>query len=258
MLLSISTDGAAQDLVKCEKSLTINSLPPAGAVVRKALAELPFTRKHYRKWKKRVRQSVLLPRIDLRYGTSERNFDRHGIVNTDRTRRGADGSIDWTESTYPDSISLDDGVRWGNQYGVLLSWDLSELVFHRDELQVAEIQRRLEDSRVKLIDHVTGYYSELQDSLIRLSKPKINKDNSEVGMETQKLRNLARLNALTDNFICEYAEPKSKQVQPTRRDTVPKRAPEPAIEKSSPYQYEPPKDANEKDPVFSYDEGALP
>jgi hypothetical protein len=241
VFLFIPTGVKPQDLVGCEERLTLGSLPPMGTVVRKALSELPVTKEEYKKWKQRIRVSTLLPRLDVRYGKSERNFYQYERVDPTRT------------------IIVDNDVRWGDNYSFLFSWDLSRLVFHRDELQAAEIQRRLEDSRIKLIERITGYYSELQGSLVQLYNQDA-KSNTILKLkpQTEKLMNLARLNALTNNFICKYVEQQTKHIQPNSRDTVPKHPPGTTREKQLLHLYEPPKNNNKKEPVFPYDEDALP
>ena len=165
-------------------ALTLSNLPPLHAVMQAALDRVPNPIPELPDWSRRMRQSVWIPRLEVRYGMGEQRFRDYAIVDrrevtvgreteretetqrqfsTDRdplgtptrsssgsSRRDAHATRSSTSvrDLGPDSFSIGEHPRWLVAWEVALLWDFSLLLFRPEELDVARI--RMDAARVQV------------------------------------------------------------------------------------------------------------
>lgn len=83
-------------------------------------------------------------------------------------RRSTSTSFTQTEKYGPDSYAKSERTRWVNDYGVFLTWDLSRLIFQRDEIAVASAEIDKEQFRQDIRLQVIQTYYELKETLLLL------------------------------------------------------------------------------------------
>jgi len=148
-------------------------------------------------------ETVLVPTVDDRTTTGLDSSQVNGSTSGRKSKnqnKTSSGKKRTVSAKSPDDLSLTDGTRWLENYSVRLAWDLSDLVFHNDELEAIVTQERVEEFRMEFIERVLRHYFNLKESLILM-------DEGDVSVSTQMKKefNLSILNALTDNFISAYA-----------------------------------------------------
>lgn len=83
-------------------------------------------------------------------------------------RKTTSGSFSQTESYGPDSYATSERTQMVSDYGVFLTWDLSRLIFQRDEIAVVSAELDKEKFRQDIRMQVIQTYYELKESLLLL------------------------------------------------------------------------------------------
>ena len=186
--------------------LAATNLPSPQTIVEAALKNLPKSIGQKQDWLKRMHQAAWYPQLELQYSLGEAVYRPYTTVDrsivttgseksSERTtgdsqttgissdaggpgvkvddqssssRRSGSTSFTQTEQYGPDSYAKSERTRWVNDYGLMLTWDLSRLVFQRDEISViaAEIDR--EKFKQDVQAQVIQSYYELKESLLLL------------------------------------------------------------------------------------------
>lgn len=196
-LLGGVLDARAQKVSKYD-TLTLDNLPPVGEVIEAAMDSLPRDVGQIRNWDARMRWAALLPQFQFRFRTYEAYRDmyetvyrtdegrefisRRDLRTTDRVATDPfDSYVDSYDSRFSDSKrvsytegpfanQLPDESQWRDDYQFQATWDLSQLVFHNDELESAQVNRFISEFRLKYMQNVAQIYTKLADALDTLSR----------------------------------------------------------------------------------------
>lgn len=98
----------------------------------------------------------------------------------------------------PTSIALGDRAHWVNQYGIMLSWDLSRLIFREEELAVTQAEINKAEFRQSIRDQVVQTYFDLKEALLLLDTENY-KTSVPVRMRKERLAYL--LDAMTQGAL---------------------------------------------------------
>lgn len=207
--------------------LTLRSLPPVQGVTEAAMQELPEVLANTHDWVKRIRRSALFPEVELRLYALEELEDQWVVfdsVETERISGHSESEEIYTGSTTPggplnvmterreidqegetrtthkgkDSYRSGSDETWLHEYGLFLTWDLSKLVFHEEEMEAAELHVRHAEFRYKFIDDVVDWYYELKETLMYLEDEAY---ASSPKMHIQKEKLAFLLDSLTGDYI---------------------------------------------------------
>ncbi len=160
-------------------------LPPAPgmptiAEVQKATERSALVRlEDLEGWRGRARASAWLPELGISYQRNVGEIDTLGI----QSNLGID------------SHNVEDVAR----YGVRATWQLSQLVFSREEVAAAKAALEVQRDRQQLVAHVTELYFDWLRARARASK---DPEPSDSEASTLKLAEItAQIDALTDGFL---------------------------------------------------------
>jgi hypothetical protein len=91
----------------------------------------------------------------------------HGSSST-TGRRTADTSRQSLTLNGPDSYATGEDMRWVNEYGICLTWDLSRIIFRQEEMSIVGIEMDKEKFRQEVKAQVIQAYYDLMESLLLL------------------------------------------------------------------------------------------
>lgn len=131
--------------------------PPLEEVVAAALHQAQYRPKEVEDWKRNVRRSRLLPELRVMGGAVEGTVDQYGRVT----------NIDRFGVETKDDLRDDDDVRYMNEYGVELRWQLGTLLFNTDQIAVSEEARERAVQRNELVREVTDLYHQRVNLLVK-------------------------------------------------------------------------------------------
>ncbi|MBI5155573.1 hypothetical protein HZA57_10090 [Candidatus Poribacteria bacterium] len=138
--------------VSAEAKALLNDIlsdqPPVEEVVAAALHYASYHEAETEQWKRDVRRKNLIPELAVKGAAAERPVDQYDhVTNYDNL------GVATREDLY-----ADDDVRYMNEYGVELRWNMSGLLFDRDQLMVSEETRKRAEQRNALVAQVTDLY----------------------------------------------------------------------------------------------------
>lgn len=218
-------------------NLTIDTLPPLTVLTERVLEAAPYSEDRLMELQERIRRSALLPMFRVDYVIREDNLFLFGPeTEFERTRQYGGGQQETQVMTYeaqrlgndPGSSFIDTRVehldrpshrdpftrdivregnivpqgqemRWANEWRALLIWDLTRLVFHRDEPRAVDVQMRISHHRRNLAKDVSRRYGRLRMTLINLQR-----DPDNPRLQDMRLLDASFLDALSDFFITDY------------------------------------------------------
>lgn len=241
---------------------TRSDLPPVQAVVREALGRLPRSFEERQDWLERMRRAAWLPQIQVQYLVSEdfvddiQVFERTVVqteYNGDEVTHGggetetvfgdpmAPATVTETRETdreatvttrKPTRIVREEGldsVQTGNsrrstdEWGVLLTWNLSAFVFPPDEARAAAADARIERFKLEFIDAIVNYYYDLVEAMAF-----VDADPQNVRMAIQVERNISKLDVLTGGYVTRYlADTVEARKDEQKQDAAPVEVDEP-------------------------------
>lgn len=227
--------------------LSAASLPQPSTMIDAAMGALPKTFSEKRDWLKRMHKAAWYPNLELRYGIGQGNYRRYQVLEnrqrittgTSSTREsssqsgqsiglknnalgnndlslGSERSGDSTRSTTtsrevsdegPASYVLSEDLRWMDDYGVYLSWDLSRLIFRSEEINVIAAEIDKETFRQDIRSQVIETYYDLKESLLLLDSETY-KDSIPTRIRKERLAFL--LDTLTGGALSKTATEKPK------------------------------------------------
>ena len=176
--------------------------PTVVEVQEVALRHAQFDREESRRWKKRAKLSALLPRLQLEY--LRRTQNQIDVDINDSIYVGANGT-----TTGPDQGSISQNAGAGQNVGARAVWNLSDLIFNRDQLNVSVESRNLIHEQQLLLAEVNHQYfrrRQLQGEmeLIRRGryplKPAEGKEQVRFSKEVELSEATAALDALTGGW----------------------------------------------------------
>ncbi len=136
---------------------------PVEEVVAQALKFASYHPKEAEQWKRDIRRKNLIPTLAVSGGARERDLDRYDrVTNVDRF--GAETQ---------NHLYADDDVTYMREYAVELKWNLSGLLFDKEQLMVSEETRKRNEQRNALITQVTDLYFRRLELLVqhRMNNP---------------------------------------------------------------------------------------
>jgi len=131
--------------------------PPVEEVVAAALRQAQYRPGEVEDWKRNVRRSRLLPELRVMGGAAEGTADQYGRVT----------NIDRFGVETRDDLRSDDDVRYMNEYGIELRWQLGTLMFNTDQIAVSKEARERAAQRNDLVREVTGLYHQRVNLLVQ-------------------------------------------------------------------------------------------
>jgi hypothetical protein len=127
--------------------------PQIAEVQKKAIEYARLDPTEISSWKKRVRYSALLPKLQVDYSRKVQN--EVNVDVNDSVYVGASGvAIGPEEGSYAENLNADQNV------GVKAVWDLSNTVFNQDMLAISEETRLLARERQSILAEVNKNYYE--------------------------------------------------------------------------------------------------
>ncbi len=213
--------------------LTGATMPPPGPMIDAALAALPKSLSDRTDWVARMRKAAWIPVVGLKYDIGQDAFRHYqNIPNGQRTTTTtqsqhqdssqagqsamqstkesqtqqsiSSGSQDSYSTSYsvendgPTSIALGDQAQWVNTYGIVLSWDLSRLVFRQEEMSVLRADIDKEQFRQNVRQQVIQTYYDLKEALL-LMQSDTYKDSIPLRIRKERLAYL--LDTLADGAL---------------------------------------------------------
>ena len=131
--------------------------PPIERVHQAALAYLDLGPERVAEMRRGVMQRGLLPTLALG-GSLAR--DRDAGVNVDEA---------FTAGELRRLVDRDDGHSDDNEIGVTLSWDLADLVYHPEQIDISHEAREVIELRDDVLDEITQLYFERRRVLVELA-----------------------------------------------------------------------------------------
>jgi len=215
-----------------------SDLPTVQVVVREALDRLPRTFDERKDWLQRMRRAAWLPQIQVQYLVSDDFVDdfavfERTVVQTETggdevTHGGGQTEEVFGTPTAPttvtetrridrepsvtshgttrvireeglDSAQVGSTRRSTDEWGVLLTWNLSAFVFQSDEVRAADANARIERFRLEFVDAIVNFYYDLVEAMAFLDA-----DPQNVRMAIQVERNISKLDVLTGGYMSRY------------------------------------------------------
>ncbi len=136
-----------------------STLPAPGPLLQAALEALPASVAGRKDWAGRMRRATWVPTLELRYGVAE------GVYRPYETVIGSTGGSAPQE---PRSLARTEQTQWLNEYGLYLTWDLSGMVFRREEVDAAARELDRETYRGSVREQVIQTYYDLKEALLLL------------------------------------------------------------------------------------------
>jgi len=165
------------------------SWPSVREVVRAAEAALPRTLRKSHHWNSRQKLATLLPRIRVGRGVSEHNYDRYLLERDPQDRNRLD------------DFTLEDGIRDYDSESLWLQWDLSELLFHNDELEMAVLEKNISDFKHRLGQSVIDAYFKLKEARLKLARNVATTEEGRIQLMMSAEAHQALLDEYTDGFF---------------------------------------------------------
>ncbi|MEM7390970.1 MAG: hypothetical protein AAF492_01380, partial [Verrucomicrobiota bacterium] len=145
--------------------------PPISDVVKATLDHMPKSLKKSPDWVNQKKLAAFLPILRLTFAEKERNQDRTRLER-DQSRENRLYGID-----------LDDAVVELDELLVSLSWDLSEFVFHQDQLDAVSTQIEVLEFKNKLSEQVIDAYMEHKSALLLVKQSRSLKPDARIKEE---------------------------------------------------------------------------
>ncbi len=89
--------GAEETFPREFEDISLETLPPVGMVIQRAMDELPKNVTERQNWLKRMRWAALLPEVELRYITAEDAYRQYQVLDRQEIRRESE-SVTFSES----------------------------------------------------------------------------------------------------------------------------------------------------------------
>lgn len=146
--VTAAAKGAKDETEKALQAI-IDSQPPFTLVASKAI-RFAFGRPvAFAEWQRQARSRHWLPELRVQAGVRERNMDTHQtFVPVDQF--GIPGD--------PEDLSLSDEIRTLGHASVILRWDLSDLIFDAEQVDVHRERRYTHKQRRELIEDLSRLY----------------------------------------------------------------------------------------------------
>ncbi len=181
------------------------SWPSAHDVADAAEQALPKIVHKAQFWRSRQKLAALLPRIRVGAKTQEANYDRY------------EWHRDPYHRNYLDDYSLTDGKRDYEGEFVWAEWDLSNLVFHNDELEVADLERKMTMLRKQVRSEAINIYFLLRETRLKLARNLAVKEDDRIKREMSAEKYTALLDDYTNGFFTRACCPR----QPHEKSDTP-------------------------------------
>ncbi len=110
-------------------------------------------------------------------------------------------SFQSTTDLGPDSYVTGEDTMWVDEYGVFLTWDLAQLVFHPEEPTAARADADVATFKMELRTRVAEVYFDLVEALMLLESDSY---KNSVPTKVRKMRGAFLLDQLTGGYITEY------------------------------------------------------
>ncbi|OGQ22393.1 MAG: hypothetical protein A3I05_10055 [Deltaproteobacteria bacterium RIFCSPLOWO2_02_FULL_44_10] len=174
--------------------------PDIVAVQDAALAYAHLAPDEIGSWKKRILLSALLPRLQLEYGHNRLN-DIHVDVEDSIYVGSAGVTVGPDESTYAQKAAAREN------YGIRAIWNLQELLFSRDQLQISAETRKLAEERYGLLKEVNTHFYKRQKFLMELNDAQISKEIKKISfLQLQIEESIAHIDAFTGGWYRRQLE----------------------------------------------------
>ncbi|MBI3736634.1 hypothetical protein HY256_09010 [Candidatus Sumerlaeota bacterium] len=162
--------------------------PPVEEVVGAALNYANYRPKETERWKANVRRRNLLPTLKIMAGRNQISADQNKTVT----------QVDRYGTPSLDDIRQNDAIKDVDSFRVELGWNLSNLLFDREETKVSEETRRRAESRNQLITEITQLYFNRLELLV---EQRLKQDSASTD---ETIRLALRINETTAllNEIC--------------------------------------------------------
>jgi hypothetical protein len=128
---------------------------------------------------------------------SQSSSDSTAARSSSTSRR----SYSSTVSSGPDSYATGEDFRWANEFGVLLTWDLSRIVFQDSEINAARTEIEVETFRQNVKTQIILTYYDLMEAILLLDSPSY---RESIPMKVRRERQAFLLDELTGGFLSSH------------------------------------------------------
>lgn len=132
------------------------SMPPLSSIVEAALDYADYDDDEVRQWRRNARRRNLLPQVTLHARDRDYPIREYGLIqNVDRYGVGTLGDIHHTDS-----------LAELNETGIELRWELRELLFDPEQMEISKEARQRAQQRNELVTQITRLYYERAELLL--------------------------------------------------------------------------------------------
>lgn len=190
------TGHAENDTIADYRALTSDGMPHIQAVIQEAINNHSSGRMDIKKLQKKLRASYLLPVLTARYGSTQDSLSQYGVVNeTDSRSYNPVSSGKEYDAATQVAAKTGESTEWMPYWFVNAQWDLSKLVFSREETYSRYVKEQEAYYQQKLVKEVIKIYTELNELLIQRTS------QLDVMLELDITVEAAKLDFLTGDYI---------------------------------------------------------
>ena len=172
--------------------------PRLQEVQERVLTYAGYDRHDFNRWKKRSRWAAALPRLQFGF---DRDLKSVASLSTEDNISISGGDV----TVGPQESHLNQNFNSGTSFDVKVVWELGELIFNRDELNISAMARSWVRERNILMTDVEETYFERQRLLKRMKKIHSSLKKEAFEMRIQELN--GHLDGLTGGWFtrqCSY------------------------------------------------------
>ncbi|MGA1194410.1 MAG: hypothetical protein ACO3ZG_08570 [Kiritimatiellia bacterium] len=148
--------------------------PSMSNVLDVAMNNLSRTLREPHAWGLRRGLASLLPVVRVGESVREGNYDRYLLERDPNDRNRLD------------DFSLDDGIREYDYASIWLQWDLSDLIFHQDEMEAASVERELAEFRARFSRDIITSYHKLKYTCALLERELMSTEIDRINLQMER------------------------------------------------------------------------
>lgn len=173
------------------------SMPPLSSIVEAALDYADYDDDEVKQWRRNARRRNLLPQVTLHARDRDYPIREYGLIqNVDRYGVGTLNDIHHT-----------DGLAELNETGIELRWELRELLFDPEQMEISKEARQRAQQRNELVTQVTRLYYERAELLLEKQSATSKTAKDALNLELKLRESADLLNQLCGQELFDQATP---------------------------------------------------
>ncbi|MGE4489069.1 MAG: hypothetical protein AB7E95_05955 [Kiritimatiellales bacterium] len=195
LLLTGTARAAESDIVADYRSLTVDNLPHIQLVIQEAIDNSTSSQMNVHKMRKKLRLSYWLPTMTVRYGQQDYMQSNYGVVDEEESRTYPDSPSSDYDATTQVSAKTSETTEWQPYWAVYAEWDLSGLIFSREETYARYTKEQQAYYQQRLVKKVIQLYTELKSLLEQRGS------QEDLGLEIDISAAAVKLDFLTGDYL---------------------------------------------------------